>query len=104
MKSNLLTALSSGVILAMLGSAPAVADHGNPWAGPDDEVQSQFHDANQAKSVGRPGENEMRGQSSRNANPRAGQGAANGRGGNGGGRGNGGNTPGVDVGGGEADW
>lgn len=47
-------------VLTLLAS-PALADHGNPWATADDVVLSQFHDANQARSVGTPGEDEMRG-------------------------------------------
>ncbi|SNR55869.1 hypothetical protein [Puniceibacterium sediminis] len=56
MKSNL--ALTA--ILTFL-AAPVLADHANPWAGEGDTVLSKNHEANQQKSVGTPGEGEMRG-------------------------------------------
>ena len=52
--------------LCIAGDA-ALAAHANPWAGEDDEVNAQFHDENQARSVGTPGEDEMRGTMTRNA-------------------------------------
>lgn len=97
MKCALFTALSSGLLLAALGTTPTLADHGNPWAGPDDEVQSQFHDDNQEKSVGTPGEDEMNGQINRNASPNAGSGSEDGR--DGGGEGAGGSAGGGHGGG-----
>lgn len=101
MKSKLSNSVPLGLVLLTLSTAPVWADHGNPWAGPDDEVKSQFHDANQEKSLNTPGEDEMHGQTNRNVSPNAGRGAAghanagtggsrNGGGGNGGGGGHGG--------------
>ncbi len=52
--------------LAVL-SAPALANHANPWATEDDEVLAQFHDVNQAKSIGTPGEDEQNGRMNRSA-------------------------------------
>ncbi|SFL06731.1 hypothetical protein [Celeribacter marinus] len=58
--------LTLAAVLGLL-AAPVFADHGNPWATEDDVVLSQYHDINQAKSIGTPGENEMRGLASDNA-------------------------------------
>ncbi|WP_323772134.1 hypothetical protein [Antarctobacter sp.] len=73
-------------------SGAAQADHGNPWATADDTVLSKNHDANQAKSVGTPGEDEMRGALTRAArgkldDPQSNRGASGaGKGGGKGGR------------------
>lgn len=106
MKPTLSNSVPLGLILLTLSVAPVLADHGNPWAGPDDEVKSQFHDANQEKSLNTPGEDEMHGQTNRDVGPDAGgssaghasagagggRGDGQGSGGNGGGgNGNGGN-------------
>jgi len=48
------------VIFALLAS-PTFASHANPWATEEDAVLSRYHDANQSKSVGTPGTDEMRG-------------------------------------------
>ncbi|WP_139792778.1 hypothetical protein [Pseudophaeobacter leonis] len=55
--------LAPALATAVIGVSanPAFADHGNPWAEEDDVVRSQFHDVNQAKSVGTPGQDEMKG-------------------------------------------
>lgn len=53
--------------LFAVAALPAFADHANSWADDDDEVLSQFHDANQARSVGTPGEDEMNGVMERNS-------------------------------------
>ncbi len=53
--------------IACFAVAPSFADHGNPWAGPEDEVNSQFHEENQEKSLNTPGEDEMRGNLVRSA-------------------------------------
>ena len=58
-------------ILAAL-SGPALADHGNPWASEDDFVLSKNHDANQARSIDTPGEDEMRGKLTRSAHGKLG--------------------------------
>ena len=60
------TTLAVAMGLAVLSSA-VQADHGNPWATADDTVLSKNHDANQARSEGTPGEDEMRGALTRNA-------------------------------------
>ncbi|TCS67559.1 hypothetical protein EDD52_101661 [Primorskyibacter sedentarius] len=52
--------LTITAVLCLL-AAPAFADHANPWAGEGDTVLSRNHDANQAKSVNTPGQDEMRG-------------------------------------------
>lgn len=52
-------ALASAVI--GVSATPAFAAHGNPWAEDDDVVFSQFHDENQVKSIGTPGQDEMKG-------------------------------------------
>lgn len=89
------------VILAAtaFSAATAQAAHNNPWAGEEDVVLSIYHDANQAKSIGTPGEDEMRGVMSRNANGKlggtdratVGHGGDEAQGGNGGHGGSGGN-------------
>lgn len=73
--------LTLGVVLALISASPILADHNNPWATEEDEVKSQYHDANQEKSEGTPGENEMKGRQVQNASPKAGQGSGNGKGG-----------------------
>ncbi len=54
------TLLLAAAIGVAAGSA-AYAAHNNPWATEDDIVLAKKHDANQLKSVGTPGEDEMRG-------------------------------------------
>lgn len=94
MKSKLSNSVPLGLVLLTLSTAPVWAAHGNPWAGTDDEVNAQFHDVNQAKSLNTPGEDEMHGQTNRNVSPNAGAGAAGhasaGAGSSGGGQGGGG--------------
>ena len=106
MKSTLSNSVPLGLVLLTLSVAPVLADHGNPWAGPDDKVNSQFHDASQEKSLNTPGEDEMHGQANRNVSPNAGGKAAGhasadtgGRGVGGGGHGAGGNGSGHGGGG-----
>ena len=96
MKPTLSNSVPLGLVLLTLLVAPVLADHGNPWAGPDDEVKSQFHDANQEKSLNTPGEDEMHGQTNREVSPNGGAGAAghasaSAGGGRGDGQGSGGN-------------
>ncbi len=52
--------LTFAALIAFM-APPVLANHGNPWAGEDDVVLSKYHDANQLKSVGTPGEEEMKG-------------------------------------------
>ncbi|MCC1491905.1 hypothetical protein [Cognatishimia sp. F0-27] len=49
------------------GANALSAGHANPWAGPDDVVNARFHDANQARSIDTPGEDEMHGHQAGNA-------------------------------------
>lgn len=63
--------------LAYLVGAPAFAAHANPWADETDTVQQQYHEANQAKSVDTPGEDEMKGEMAQNVSSNAGGGASN---------------------------
>lgn len=87
------------------GAPQAFSAHANPWAEEDDEVQEQFHDVNQARSEGTPGQDEMNGAMTRSAHGKlgtasnasglaggsnSGDGAGNGGGHGGGGAGNGG--------------
>ena len=91
---------------AVMTAGTVQAAHNNPWAGEDDVVLEKFHDANQAKSIGTPGETEMRGVMGRNANGKLGgsdrspsgqgtarEGAAGGHGGQSAGDGGGRNRP-----------
>jgi hypothetical protein len=55
------TKLAMALAAAMITTGAAQASHNNPWAGEDDVVLEQFHDANQEKSVGTSGQDEMRG-------------------------------------------
>ncbi|EPX86929.1 hypothetical protein [Salipiger mucosus] len=75
-------------VACTLGSAVA-ASHANPWATSDDEVTSQYHEANQARSIGTPGEDEMKGVMVRRASGKLGGSASerSGGGGHGGGHG-----------------
>jgi hypothetical protein len=105
MKSTLFNSVPLGLVLLTLSTAVVLADHGNPWAGPDDQVKSQFHDVNQEKSLNTPGEDEMHGQTNRNVSLNAGSGAAGHasegvEGGRGGGQGSGGQGSGGNGGGG----
>ncbi|SMX36961.1 hypothetical protein [Maliponia aquimaris] len=65
-----LLALTTATLLASAGAA--LADHGNPWATAEDTVLSRNHDANQAKSQGTRGEDEMRGVMTRSAHGKLG--------------------------------
>ena len=76
--------LSLVALAAALGSTPATAAHNNPWAGPDDSVNAQFHDDNQERSADTPGSDEMRGMekgvtAGRDTVPGPGSGARSGR-------------------------
>ena len=95
MKLTLSNSVPTGLVLLTLSVAPVFADHGNPWAGPEDDVKSQFHDENQEKSLNTPGEDEMHGQSNRNVSTNAGRGAAGRAGTSAGGSGNGGSGRGT---------
>ena len=87
--------------LFAVAALPAFADHANSWADDDDEVLSQFHDANQARSVGTQGEDEMNGVMERNSFGKGGGGEGGGHGGGeGGGAGGGGGHGGGGHGGG----
>lgn len=87
-----MTTLGVALGLALMSGA-AQADHANPWATAEDTVLAKNHDANQARSIGTPGEDEMRGVMARNArgkleNPQGGGAAGNsGLGGGGAGKG-----------------
>ncbi|SSC64884.1 hypothetical protein [Ciceribacter selenitireducens] len=50
-----------GVSAGLLAMTPAMASHNNPWATAEDTVLEKYHDENQAKSEGTPGEDEMYG-------------------------------------------
>ncbi|WP_238363967.1 hypothetical protein [Mesobacterium pallidum] len=71
-------ALTLAAALVLGASAMAYADHANPWAGEDDDVNAQYHEANQAFSADRPGEDEMRGRQVQTVSDKAGQGQSNG--------------------------
>lgn len=60
------TTFAAGLIIVL--ASQGWASHANPWASDDDDVQAQYHDANQAKSVDTPGEDEMLGVMTRSAN------------------------------------
>ena len=77
-----LAATFLGTVGLALAGTPAAAAHNNPWAGPDDAVEAQFHDDNQAESAGTPGRDEMHGME---AGATAGRDAVPGPGGRGGG-------------------
>lgn len=64
--------LTFAALIAFM-APPVLADHGNPWAGEDDVVFSKYHDANQLKSVGTPGEDEMKGVVAQNGTIRTGR-------------------------------
>lgn len=66
------TKLAMALAAAMITTGAAQASHNNPWAGEDDVVLEQFHDANQEKSVGTSGQDEMRGVMTRNAHGKLG--------------------------------
>ena len=53
--------LTLAAALTALSFAQVIAGHANPWATEADSVLEKNHDANQAKSVNAPGEDEMRG-------------------------------------------
>lgn len=91
-----MTLAATAAALTMAVSLPVQADHANPWATEEDSVLAKNHDANQARSIGTPGEDEMRGVMTRSAHGKLdtdGTGARDGDagGGNSGGGGNGGN-------------
>ncbi|MBV7392579.1 hypothetical protein [Mameliella sediminis] len=78
------TTLAAALGLVLMSGA-ALASHANPWATADDTVLEKYHDANQAKSIGTPGEDEMRGAMTRKARGKLEdpQGGTGGGGGNG---------------------
>lgn len=108
MKSKTYTHLLAPALVTAVwavASTPVIAAHANPWADEDDEVQEQYHDVNQAKSEGTPGQDEMNGVMTRSAHGKlgtaadasgragganGGDGAGNGAGHGGGGAGHGG--------------
>lgn len=53
--------LFAGFAALALLSTPVLAAHNNPWASEGDILLSKKHDDNQLKSVGTPGQDEMRG-------------------------------------------
>ncbi len=55
------TLVAAFAALAFLGT-PSLAAHNNPWASEGDVLLSRNHDDNQLKSVGTPGQDEMRGE------------------------------------------
>ncbi|WP_372922765.1 hypothetical protein [Roseovarius sp.] len=95
--------LAVGLVLSILTTAPALAAHNNPWATPEDTVLGKNHDANQEQSMGRPGEDEMRGdmmQTDNGATERGGSGRGSGGSGAGDENGSGGGNRGGGHGGG----
>ncbi|MDV7142712.1 hypothetical protein R3X27_08455 [Tropicimonas sp. TH_r6] len=48
-------------LVAIFTATASMAAHNNPWAGPEDDVNGENHDTNQAYSVDRTGEDEMTG-------------------------------------------
>lgn len=92
------TTFATAIGIALM-SAPVQAEHANPWAGEDDTVLAKNHDTNQARSIGTPGEDEMRGVMNRRAHgklddPQGGGGVAGGASGRAGGDTGGGNGKG----------
>jgi hypothetical protein len=84
------TTLAMILTCTLMSAGMAQADHNNPWAGENDVTLSKNHDANQARSIGTPGEDEMRGVMTRSAKGKlggtgAGKGGQGGEGGKGGG-------------------
>ena len=69
--------LIAGIALTLLGAAPVLASHANPWMQPGDTVLAKNHETNQAFSADRPGEDEMRGRMVQNVSDKAGQGRDN---------------------------
>ncbi len=63
-----------GLAIGALAVTPSFAEHNNPWSGAEDIIQGKNHDANQEKSVGTPGKDEMNGQMAQTANTNAGGG------------------------------
>jgi hypothetical protein len=89
--------LAVGLVLSVLATAPALAAHNNPWATPEDTVMGKNHDANQEQSMGRPGEDEMRGDMAQDGDGGSDRGSqSRGGGGNQGHDGNGSNGNGRD--------
>ena len=78
-------------------ATPLYAAHNNPWATDVDVVLGKKHDANQAKSIGTPGQDEMRGEMRQDTDPSVGHGP---QGHGGGGQASGGKGGGTDQGGG----
>lgn len=66
--------MMAGLVAGLVSVAPAMAAHNNPWAGQDDTVLARNHDENQAQSIGKPGEDQMRGITAQSANGRIGGG------------------------------
>lgn len=62
--------LTFAALIAFIAT-PVLANHGNPWAGEHDAVLSKYHDANQLKSVGTPGGDEMKGVVAQSGSTRA---------------------------------
>ena len=81
-------------IAALALAGPAMASHNNPWAEEGDVLLAKNHEQNQAKSIGTPGEDEMKGEMHQNVSDNAGggfggEGPADGTGHQGGGKGGG---------------
>ncbi|CUH77624.1 hypothetical protein [Tropicibacter naphthalenivorans] len=94
----------STIGMMTLTAGAALAGHANPWTTDTSILLEQYHDTNQARSIGTPGEDEMRGVMTQNAfgklSDDAGgaqdnaQGGSSARGGNGGNGGKGGGSKG----------
>ncbi|WGW02690.1 hypothetical protein [Tropicibacter oceani] len=91
-----MTTLALATTLAFGTATFVQASHANPWATAEDTVLEKYHDDNQSKSTGTPGQDEMRGVMKRSAHGKtsgiasdnSGQGGSGGQGGGqGGGRG-----------------
>jgi hypothetical protein len=63
-----------GVMVSVAMAGAAVAAHNNPWTDDLNTVLSKAHDTNQAKSEGKPGQDEMRGNMNQNVSANAGAG------------------------------
>ena len=63
-----------GIVLAIGAASPLMAGHANPWATEGDIIKEKFHDTNQTRSEGTPGQDEMRGNMFQNVSSRAGGG------------------------------
>jgi hypothetical protein len=85
-----------GAVIAVATGPAALAAHNNPWATEDDVVLAKKHDANQLRSIGTPGEDEMRGNMKQTGASTTGGGNRGGGGSGGGAKSSGGSKGGGD--------